>query len=163
VRRSAFVVALASVVALVLAAQALALVVVRRDPDDFEVAPDVQTTTKRVFQEGDGSWRFRISTSGDVGPDYRMTVELDTRGGPAADFAMVATVVNEDVISCNVHRVGGPRIASNCHADAFRAWWGVARRDLDHTKPIRWRIVAKKTLQFGGAVTDVAPDNGWFV
>ena len=162
-RRSAFVVALASVVALVLAAQALALVVVRHDPDDFEVAPDVQTTTKRVFRAGDGSWRFRISASGDVGPDYRMTVMLDTRGGPAADYAMVATVVNEGVISCNVHRIGGPRIESNCDADAFRAWWGVARRDLDHTKRIRWRIVAKKTRSSVGAVTDVAPDAGWFV
>jgi hypothetical protein len=163
VRRSALVVTLASVLALLLAGQALSLVVLRHDPDDFEIAPDVQTTVKRVFQVGDGSWRFRISASGDVGPDYRLTVELDTRGGPAADFAMVATVMNEQLVSCNVHRIGGPRIDSACDADAFRAWWGVARRDLDHTKPIRWRIVARKTPAFGGAVTDLAPDAGWFV
>ena len=162
-RRPAFVVTLASVVALAIAVEASALVVVRHDPDDFEIAPDVQTTTKRVFQTGGGAWRFRISASGDVGPDYRLTVSLDTRGGPAADFAMVATVANQHLVSCNVHRIGGARIDANCAADAFRAWWGVARRDLDHTKTIRGRIVARKTPQYGGAVTDLAPDVGWFV
>ena len=52
---------------------------------------------------------------------------------------------------------------TNCDADAFRAWWGVARRDLDATKVIRWRIVARNTPQFfGGAITDHAPDVGWY-
>jgi hypothetical protein len=162
VRRPAFVVAVASTIVLLLVGQAMALLVVRHDPDDFEIAPDVHTTAKRVFQADDGSWRFRISASGDTGPDYRLKVLLDTRGGPRADFAMVATVSNLELVSCSVRRIGGPRVDANCDADAFRAWWGVARRDLDHTKVIRWRIVARKTPEFGGAVTDRAPDVGWY-
>jgi hypothetical protein len=136
--------------------------VVRHDPDDFEIAPDVQTTAKRVFQRSDGTWRFRISASGDIGPDYRMKVLLDTRSGRRADVAMVATVSNLELVSCSVLRIGAGGIDANCDADAFRAWWGVARSDLHRTKVIRWRIVARKTPEFGGAVTDLAPDHGWY-
>lgn len=162
VRRSTFVVAVASLAVLLLAGQALALLVVRHDPDDFEIAPDVHTTAKRVFQKSDGSWRFRISASGDTGPDYHLKVLLDTRGGPRAEFAMVTTVSNLELVSCSVRRIGGGRIDANCDADTFRAWWGVARSDLHHTKVIRWRIVARQTPAFGGAVTDHAPDHGWY-
>lgn len=160
-RRSVSVLCSAIVVVL-LVAPAFAYTVIRHDPDDFEIAPDVQTTAKRVFESGDGL-RFRISASGDVGPDYRLRVLLDTRGGPLAEFEMRATVENLDLVSCSVRRVGGPPIESNCDADAFRAWWGVARRDLHPDKAIRWRIVARKTPQFGGKVTDLAPDAGWYV
>ncbi|HEX5937274.1 MAG TPA: hypothetical protein VFZ75_06240 [Actinomycetota bacterium] len=161
VRRVAFPVVV-SLLALLLAVPASAFTWIRHDPDDFEVAPDVHRTAKRVFQASDGSWRFRISASGDTGPDYRLKVLLDTRGGPRAEFAMVATVSGLELVSCDVHRIGGGSIDANCDADAFRAWWGVARRDLDHSKVIRWRIVARETPEFGGAVTDLAPNGGWY-
>ena len=160
-RRSLIVLVTAATLAALLAVPALAYTVIRHDPDDFEIAPDVHTTVKRVFQRDDGV-RLRISASGDVGPDYRMKVLLDTRGGPRADVEMVATVSNLDLVSCGVRRIGGARIEASCDADAFRAWWGVARRDLDPTKVIRWRIVARKSPRFGGAVTDLAPDTGWY-
>ncbi len=132
-----------------------------RDPDDFETAPDVHSTTKRVFQEREQGWRLRIKARGELGPDYRLRVLLDTRDGPAADVVMVTTVRNLSLVGCDVHHLRGPQIATNCDADPFQAWWGVARSDLARDKRIRWRIVA-----FGGAglteVTDRAPDTGWY-
>ena len=161
-RRSVLALVAAATLAVVLAVPALAYMVVRHDPDDFEIAPDVHTTAKRGFLAADGRSRFRISASGDTGPDYHMKVLLDTRGGPRAEFEMVTTVSNLELASCSVRRIGGGSIDSNCDADAFRTWWGVARRDLDATKTIRWRIVARKTPEFGGNVTDLAPDAGWY-
>jgi hypothetical protein len=74
---------------------------------------------------------------------------------------MVAIVRDLALVDCDVRHVGGPQIAANCDADPFQAWWGVARRDLDREKRIRWRIEA-----FGGAarteLTDRAPDTGWY-
>jgi hypothetical protein len=162
VRRPAFVVSVASIVAVFLAGQALAVVVVRHDTDDFEIAPDVHTTAKRVFESTEGGWRVRISASGDLGPDYRLKALLDTRSGPRADVEMVANVSNLELISCSVRRIGGGGIDANCEADGFRAWWVVARSDLHRTKVIRWVIIARKTPAFGGAVTDRAPDHGWY-
>jgi hypothetical protein len=140
---------------------ALGWTVTHRDPDDFEIAPDVHSSSKRVFQAADGGWRLRIGVRGELGPDYRLRVLLDTRGGPRADFVMVTTVRNLDLVTCQVRRLEGPLVASQCDADPFRAWWGVSRRDLDRDKRVRWRVVA-----FGGPgltdVTDRAPDTGWY-
>jgi hypothetical protein len=117
---------------------------------------------KRVFQNTGGMWRVRIAASGHLGPDYRLRALLDVGGGSEAEFAMVTRVSNAELVSCYVHRIGGARIARNCNADAFRAWWNVALGDLDFNKtPIRWRIVARKTAEFGGELTDRAPDIGW--
>jgi hypothetical protein len=159
-RRSTFAF-VGAILAVLLLAPAFAYTVVRNDPDDFEIAPDVHTTVKRVI-EGAGGVRVRISASGDLGPDYRLKVLLDTRGSPRAEFEMRAAVANLDLVSCVVRRVGGPAIESNCDADAFRASWGVARRDLHADKLIRWRLVARKEPRFGGQVTDLAPDAGWY-
>lgn len=135
--------------------------VTRHDTDEFEVAPDVHSTTKRVSRVGVQPWRLRISVGGELGPDYRLRVLLDTRGGPRADFVMLATVRNLDLVVCDARRREGPRLDVNCDADPSKAWWGVARSDLEKTKVIRWRIVA-----FGGAgltkVTDRAPNTGWY-
>jgi hypothetical protein len=161
-RRSAFVLVAAAIAAWLLALPALAFIVIRHDPNDFEIAPDVHATAKRVFQAADGAWRLRISASGDLGPDHRLKVLLDTRGGPKAEFAMWATVSNLDLVSCGVRRIGGATIEANCDADPFRARWGVARRDLHHDKVIRWRIVARAVPDLGGSVTDLAPDSGWY-
>jgi hypothetical protein len=62
------------------------------DPDDFEMAPDVQFTEKRTFLSGDGGRRVQISAGGDLGPRYRLRVLVDSLGGRHADFVMVATV-----------------------------------------------------------------------
>jgi hypothetical protein len=160
-RRRALTIAVATIVVLMAAHPALGWSVTRHDPDDFEIAPDVHSTTKRVFRMGELPWRLRITVRGELGPDYRLRALLDTRGGPHADFVMATTVKNLDLVTCDVHRLKGPRLDANCDADPFEAWWGVARSDLDRTKPIRWRIVA-----FGGAglkkVTDRAPDTGWY-
>lgn len=152
-----------SLIALIATAQpAFGWSVTHRDPDDFEIAPDVHSTTKRVFRTGEQGWRLRIEVRGELGPDYRLRVLLDTRDGPGADFVMVTSVRNLSLVGCNVHHFGGPQIAANCNADPFQAWWGVARSDLDRDKRIRWRVVA-----FGGTrlteVTDRAPDTGWYL
>ena len=160
-RRPTFALA-AAIVAVLLVVPAFAYTVVRHDPDDFEIAPDVHTTAKRVFEGADGV-RLRISASGDIGPDYRLRVLLDTRGGPRAEFVMRVTFANLELVSCGVRRLGGAPVESNCDADALRAWWGVARRHLHPDKAIRWRIVARTTPDFGDEVTDLAPDAGWYV
>jgi hypothetical protein len=161
VRHRAFPSVLATLLLLVLAHPVLAWTVSHRDPDDFEIAPDVHKATKRVFVVAQGRWRFQITVAGELGPDYRLRVLLDTRGGPRADVVMVTTVRNLDLVACNVHALEGRRIEANCDADPYRGWWGVARNDLDRDKVIRWRVVA-----FGGRglteVTDRAPDTGWY-
>jgi hypothetical protein len=133
-----------------------------RDPDDFEIAPDIHSTTKRTFLSDSIGRRVRISVRGELGPDYRLRVLVDSMLGPKPDVIMGATVRNLELVTCRVHLRRGPNIASQCDADPFRAWWGVARRDLDPDKRIRWRIIA-----FGGPgltdVTDRAPDRGWYV
>ena len=160
-RGRACAIAVAAITLITTAQPALGWSVTHRDPDDFEIAPDVHSTTKRVFQTGERGWRLRIEVRGELGPDYRLRVLLDTRDGPTADFVMVTTVRDLALVDCDVHHLFGPRIAANCDADSFQAWWGVARGDLDRDKRIRWRIVA-----FGGAgrteVTDRAPDAGWY-
>lgn len=160
IRRRAFTIAVTAAALLAGALPAFGWTVTRSDPDDFEIAPDVHTSTKRVFLLAD-RWRFRIGVGGELGPDYRLRVLLDTRGGPGADFVMVTTVRDLDLVTCDVHRLEGPRLEANCRADPFRAWWGVARSDLDRDKVIRWRLVA-----YGGngltEVTDRAPDAGWY-
>jgi hypothetical protein len=136
--------------------------VTHRDPDDFEVAPDVQLTTKQgLFVEGLGH-RIRISASGDLGPRYRLRVLVDAHGDGRADVVMVATVIRLELRSCVVRHAAGATIEANCNADPQRAWWGVARRDLSPDKRIRWRIVALRGPTFG-AVIDRAPDAGWYV
>ena len=156
-------IAVVSLATLVVASQALALPVVRHDPDDFEIAPDVHTSVKRVFQNSLGMWRVRIGASGDLGPDYRVKALLDVRGGPAAEFAMRAKVSDTQLVWCNVRRIGGAKIRTDCAAGPFAARWNVALRALDAGKtPIRWRVVARKTAEFGGALTDRAPDVGWY-
>ena len=162
-RGRAIAVVIAAIALLATVQPALGWSVTHRDPDDFEVAPDVHSTTKRVFQTGgQPDWRLRVEVRGELGPDYRLRVLLDTRGGPEADFVMVTTVRNLSLVSCDVHRLTGPPIAAYCDADPFLAWWGVARSDLDRDKRIRWRIVA-----LGGAglteVTDRAPDKRWYL
>jgi hypothetical protein len=161
-RRSAFVLVAAAIAAALLVVPAAAITTTRHDPDDFEVAPDVHTTAKRRFETRDGAWRLRISVAGELGPDYRLTVHLDTREGPEAEFVARVTVSDLSLVSCGVRRVGGASIESNCDADPFRAWWGVARGDLRHDKVIRWRIVAREAPASGGSVTDLAPDTGWY-
>lgn len=152
---------LAAVLVLLLALPVLAWTVTHGDTDDFEIAPDIHKVTKRVSPAAPDRWRFKIRVAGELGPDYRLRALLDTRGGPGADFVMVATVHDLELVVCNVHALEGPRIEANCDADPFRAWWGVARSDLDRTKVIRWRVVA-----LGGPgltdVTDRAPDAGWY-
>jgi hypothetical protein len=136
--------------------------VTHRDPDDFEIAPDVQLTTKQgLVVEGLGR-RVRISASGDLGPRYRLRVFVDSHGDGRADVVMVATVTRLKLRSCTVRRLGGPVIESNCSADPQRDWWGVARRSLDPDKRIRWRIVALRGPHFG-VVIDRAPNAGWYV
>jgi hypothetical protein len=158
---SVLITVLAALLLLLLAHPVLAWTVTHRDPDDFEVAPDIHKATKRVFVVAADRWRFQIRIAGELGPDYRLRVLLDSRGGPAADFVMVATVRDLDLVTCDVHALEGPRIEANCGADPFRAWWGVARNDLDRDKVIRWRVAA-----FGGPglreMTDRAPDTGWY-
>jgi hypothetical protein len=147
---------------LLLPFRASASSVTHRDPDDFEVAPDVQLTTKQgLLVEGLGR-RVRISASGDLGPRYRLRVFVDSHGGASADVVMIATVIRLELRSCVVRHAGGAVIESNCNADPQRAWWGVARRDLAPTKRIRWRIVALRGPTFGIAI-DRAPDVGWYV
>lgn len=130
------------------------------DPDDFEVAPDVHSTTRTTYL-ADGVRRVRIGVRGELGPDYRLRVLLDTRGDGAADVVMAATVRNLELVTCLVRNVEGGAIDARCQADPFRAWWNVRRRDLDVKDGIRWRVVA-----FGGpgltTVTDRAPDAGWY-
>jgi hypothetical protein len=139
----------------------MAASVTYRDPDDFEIAPDVQLTTKQgLLVEGLGR-RIRFSASGDLGPRYRLRVLVDAHGDRAADFVLIATVKNLELNACVVRHVGGPRIDARCGGDPQRAWWGMSRRDLRPDKRIRWRIVALRGPTFS-RLTDLAPDAGWY-
>ena len=160
-RGRATTIAVTAVVALLAPATALGAATFT-DPDDFEIAPDVQFTAKRTFPSGDGSRRVRISAHGDLGPRYRLRVLVDSLGGRHADFVMVATVRRIELVNCFVRYVDGPAIHSKCDAGPQRAWWGVLRRDLEPDKLVRWRIVALGGPGFD-EVRDVAPDDGWYL
>jgi hypothetical protein len=160
VRKRKIVVATAAIALALVPIRALGASVTYSDPDDFEIAPDVHFTTKTTFRNELGR-RVRIGARGDVGPRYRLRVFVDSRGGDRADFVMVATVRHLELQSFAVRHLGGAAIESNCDADPYRAWWGVARRDLDPDKPIRWRIVALRGPGFH-EVTDLALDSGWY-
>jgi hypothetical protein len=161
VRGRALTIAVSTIAIMTTAQPALGWSVTRQDPDDFEIAPDVHSSTRQIFRVDGHPWRLRITVRGELGPDYRLRVLLDTRGGPNPDVVMVTTVRDLDRITCAVYRLEGSRLDANCDADPFEAWWGVARSDLDRTKLIRWRIAA-----FGGTglreMTDRAPDAGWY-
>ena len=152
-------IALIAAVALLAPATALGGSATFTDPDDFEIAPDVQFTAKRTFLSGDGARRVHITAGGDLGPRYRLRVLVDPLGGRHADFVMVATVRRIELVNCFVRYVDGPMVGSNCDADPQRAWWGVLRRDLEADKLVRWRIVALGGPGFD-EVRDVAPDVG---
>jgi len=157
-RRSA--VAVAAIVLTLVPIRAFGASVTYSDPDDFEIAPDVHLSTKTTFRNELGR-RVRIGARGDLGPRYRLRVMVDSLGGRHADVVMVATVRRLELSNCLVLYVDGPAIESNCDADGQRAWWGVARRDLDPDKRIRWRIVALRGPGFH-EVADLAPDAGWY-
>ena len=131
------------------------------DPDDFEIAPDVHFTTKTTFRSDQLGRRVRIGARGELGPRYRLRIFVDARGGDRADLVMAATVRHLRLPSCAVRHLGGAAIDSHCDADPYRAWWGVARRDVDPDERIRWRIVALDGPGFN-EVTDRAPDRGWY-
>jgi hypothetical protein len=161
VKRGAASSLLAALLVLLLAVPVLAWTVTHRDADDFEIAPastrppSACTSSPRI----DGGSRSGSRASWDLTTGC---VCCSTPAeGRTADFVMVTTVRDLDLVACNVHVLEGPRIDANCDADPFRAWWGVARNDLDRTKVIRWRVVA-----MGGPglteVTDRAPDTGWY-
>jgi hypothetical protein len=160
-RGRATTIALIAAVALLAPAAALGGSITFTDPDDFEIAPDVQVTTKRTFLSGDAVRRVRISVGGDLGPRYRLRVLVDSLGGHHADLVMVATVRRIELVNCFVRYVDGPAIHSNCDAGAQRAWWGVLRRDLEPDKRVHWRIVALGGPGFDD-VRDRAPDAGWY-
>jgi hypothetical protein len=131
------------------------------DPDDFEVAPDVHSTTKLTFlAEGDGH-RVRIKVRGELGPNFRLRVLLDSRMGERADFVMIVDVRDLELDSCRVRHLHGPGIESRCGGNLDRVWWGVARADLDPDKRIRWRVVGLGWPDYS-TVTDRAPDTGWY-
>ena len=71
---------LAALLVLLLALPVLAWTVTHRDADDFEIAPDIHKATKSVFVVAPERWRFQIRVAGELGPDYRLRVLLDTRG-----------------------------------------------------------------------------------
>jgi hypothetical protein len=76
---------------------------------------------------------FQIRVAGELGPDYRLRVLVDTRGTPDAEVVMVTTVRNLDLVACNVHLLEGPRIEANC--DATRSARGGAWRGTTSIEP----------------------------
>jgi hypothetical protein len=101
-------IALIRTLALLAPAAAYGASVTFTDPDDFEVAPDVHRTTRTTYATPDGR-RVRLGVRGELGPDYRLRVLLDTRGDGAADDVMVATVWNLELVNCLVRNVRGAR------------------------------------------------------
>ncbi len=158
-RRAA--VALIGTLAVLLPAAAHARSVTFTDPDDFEVSPDVHSTTKASFVSETRGSRVRITVRGELGPDYRLRVLVDSRRGDRADYVMLVHLRDFEVASCSVRRLFREEIEAACGANIDRAWWDVARHQLHPDKRIRWRVVGFSWPDYT-TVSDRAPDVGFY-
>jgi hypothetical protein len=161
VRRRNITVGVAAIVLSLVPTLALGGSVTFTDPDDFEVSPDVHSTTKLTFLDQELGRRVRMSVRGELGPDFRLRVYVDSRRGDRADFVMILDMRDFDVTSCLVRRLFGEVVESRCGGNIDRVWWGVARRDLEPDKMIRWRVVGFSWPNYD-TVSDRAPDSGWY-
>ena len=161
-RGTKIVVTVVGAFALLAPALALGGSVTFTDPDDFEVAPDVHATSKTSYVSETRGARVRIGVRGELGPDFRVRVYVDSRRGPRPDYVMVADVRDLELRSCSVRdRRSGETVPASCNGNIDRVWWDVARRRLQPDKTIRWRIVGLGWPTYR-EVTDRAPDAGFY-
>jgi hypothetical protein len=131
------------------------------DADDFEVSPDVHSTTKASFVSPTRGARVRITVRGELGPDYRLRVLVDSRGGDRADYVLLVDLRDFEVESCSARKLFHAEIEAACGGNIDRAWWDIPRHQLHPDKRIRWRIVGFSWPDYTD-VSDRAPDVGFY-
>jgi hypothetical protein len=131
------------------------------DPDDFEVSPDVHSTTKASFVSETRGARVRIAVRGELGPNFRLRVLVDARRGDRADVVLLLDMREFEVASCSARRLFGEEIEAACGGNIDRVWWDVPRRELRPDKRIRWRVVGFAWPDYTD-VSDRAPDVGFY-
>jgi hypothetical protein len=168
VRKSALA-AVALWMALVLAAPAHGHESMRRFSDPTgDGQADITATAKAMVHKAPHHHRTKF-TLRLLAPDWHVTLRVDSRGGPRADFKLLAS---EDLgtSQCSGTRRGGEEIELRCgHRVAafvgdWKAWWSIRRSVLDPTKRIRWRVVSDYPGEPvpGVPEKDWAPDAGWY-
>jgi hypothetical protein len=131
------------------------------DPDDFEVAPDVHSTTKASFVSETRGARVRFRVRGELGPDFRLRVLVDSRRGDRADYVLLMDMRDFEVASCSARRLFQEAIEATCGGNIDRVWWDIPRHQLHADKRIRWRVVGFSWPDYT-SVSDRAPDVGFY-
>lgn len=131
------------------------------DPDDFEVSPDVHSTTKASFVSETRGARVRITVRGELSPNFRLRVLVDSRRGGRADYVLLLDMHDFEVTSCSARQLFRAEIETACGGTIDRVWWDVPRRELRPDKRIRWRVVGFGWPDYT-SVSDRAPDVGFY-
>jgi hypothetical protein len=153
--------------ALVLAAAPIAHAASGTDPNDVTGGLDIARSSVRTVEPAKGVFKIRLKVetydrfdlSNGVGSFYW---QLDTRGGPAADYQVFVfgdpKAVPAAPLFCKVETIKGGKVGYMHVGSTHRsATCGIPRRLLQPTKDIRWRAAGRSR-----GVIDRAPDTGWY-
>jgi hypothetical protein len=140
---------------------------VRRTDPRGDAQPDVWRTTRANLHES-RPHRIRFKLFGNLGPDWQISVWVDSRGGPRAEYRLW-NFEDLGTSGCGGKRLSdreaidlrcGRRQVECCFVGTL--WWNMPRPELNPNKRFRWRI---HTHYFGfpdATHDDLAPDRGWY-
>jgi hypothetical protein len=102
-----------------------------------------------------------------LGPDWEVSVFVDSRGGPRADYRLW-NFEDLGTSGCGGRRLFGREIDLRCGRRLIGVsatgtlWWDVPRAELNPGKRIRWRIHTHYQGAPDNRDDDLAPDSGWY-
>jgi hypothetical protein len=141
------------------------------DPDDRSSAPDIRSTTRKVWVGPRGrAWlTIRLDAYGAFGLYWETIVRLDTRGGPLTDQRMTLGWLDLSGQRCQVRGVhpnpvveGLFRQGDGVQVDSTWASCRVPLRAVDPTKRIRWKVLGVD-LSSDAEYDEFAPNGrGWY-
>lgn len=126
---------------------------------------DVWRTTKVKSHRRPYLVSFKVY--GSLGPDRTVSVFVDSRGGPRAEFELWSFESLGNT-GCGGERLFGDAIDVRCGFRRIECcyvgqlWWTVSRARLHATKVIRWRIHTHYPGATDDSQDDLAPDSGWY-
>ena len=127
---------------------------------------DVWSTRKVKIHRQPQRIRFTLYSEA-WGPDWEISVYVDSRGGPRADFRLWNyESLGESDCGGNRH-LGGEIDDLRCAQDVMccttgTMWWEAPRASFNPTKPIRWRVRTHYPGATDDSEDDLAPDSGWY-
>jgi hypothetical protein len=132
----------------------------RTDPRE-DAFIDVRSTSKVTLMNRRVRFRVRFT-----GPDWKLNVLVDPRGGQRAEYKL-SNVVALGPMTCGGRRLFDGEIELRCglrmlDVGAQVAWWSIPRAELRPDKRIRWRVHTFYPGAKDHDDDDFAPDSGWY-